>query len=86
VEALVWRFGLRTALTIMGQGEFMNCQETIRLICDYLEGRLAPSVEREISQHLTKCATCYLVLEAAEQTLEVYFDVDPARLPHPHTV
>jgi hypothetical protein len=47
---------------------------------------LAPSVEREISQHLTKCPTCYLVLEAAEQTLEVYFDADPARLPHPHAV
>lgn len=67
-----------------GQGDIMKCQETIRLICDYLEGRLAPSVEREISTHLTKCATCYQVLEAAEQTLEVYFDADPARLPHPH--
>jgi predicted anti-sigma-YlaC factor YlaD len=63
----------------------MKCQETIRLICDYLEGRLAPSVEREISQHLSKCATCYQVLEAAEQTLEVYFDADPTRLPHPHS-
>ena len=58
----------------------MKCQETIRFICDYLEGRLAPSVEREI------CQTCYQVLEAAEQTLEVYFDADPSRLPHPHAV
>jgi len=70
----------------LAKGVFMKCQETIRLICDYLEGRLAPSVEREISQHLSKCETCYQVLEAAEQTLEVYFDADPSRLPHPHTV
>jgi predicted anti-sigma-YlaC factor YlaD len=71
---------------MVGQGVFMKCQETIRLICDYLEGRLAASVEREISQHLSQCETCYQVLEAAEQTLEVYFDADPSRLPHPHTV
>ena len=72
-------------ILLLGRASQMKCQETIRLICDYLEGRLAPSVEREISQHLSKCATCYQVLEAAEQTLEVYFDADPTRLPHPHS-
>lgn len=64
----------------------MTCQSTIRLICDYLEGWLSPSIEREVSEHLSQCPNCFKVLEAAEQTLETYFDADPQRLPHPHAV
>jgi len=76
--------GLWNALSFMGcQGEAMTCQATIHLICDYLEGRLPPAVVREISSHLGKCRNCSKVLDAAEQTLEVYFDADPLLLPHP---
>lgn len=53
-------------------------------MCDYLEGRLAPAVEAQISTHISECPTCYQVLEAAEQTLEAYFDADPRSFPHPH--
>jgi predicted anti-sigma-YlaC factor YlaD len=62
----------------------MTCQATIRLICDYLEGRLSPAVEGEIAAHLNNCTDCFQVLEAAEQTLEIYFDADPLSFPHPH--
>lgn len=63
----------------------MTCHGTIRLICDYLEGWLSPSMEREVSQHLSNCPNCFIVLEAAEQTLETYFGADPERLRHPHS-
>jgi len=52
----------------------MTCRETVRLICEYLEGRLSPLVERSMQRHLGQCRNCCLVLEAAEKTLEVYFD------------
>ena len=52
----------------------MTCRETVRLICEYLEGRLSPSVANVVSRHLARCADCHLVLEAAQQTLDVYFD------------
>jgi len=59
----------------------MNCRDTIHLICWYLEGKLAPSVSRDIETHLAACSNCKLVLKAATSTLDHYFEpvktVDP---------
>jgi predicted anti-sigma-YlaC factor YlaD len=60
----------------------MTCKATIRMICEYLEGRLSPSVAATMRAHLEECTDCRLVLEAAQRTLEVYFDGEQ---PVPHT-
>ncbi len=52
----------------------MTCKATIRLICEYLEGRLAPPVASEVQRHLGQCGNCRTVFDAAALTLEVYFD------------
>jgi predicted anti-sigma-YlaC factor YlaD len=52
----------------------MTCKATIRLICEYLEGRLAPEVASEVQRHLAGCTNCRTVFDAAALTLEVYFD------------
>ena len=52
----------------------MSCKDTIRLICEYLEGRLSPPVAGEMLRHMDHCKNCAVVLEAAQRTLEVYFD------------
>ncbi len=52
----------------------MTCKATIRLICEYLEGRLTAQVASEIQRHLGHCNTCRSVFDAAALTLEVYFD------------
>jgi predicted anti-sigma-YlaC factor YlaD len=54
----------------------MNCKATIRLICEYLEGRLAPQVASEVQQHLTYCDNCRAVFDAAALTLEGSSDQD----------
>lgn len=59
----------------------MTCRETIRLICEYLEGRLSPSVDASIQRHLSHCRDCHAVLQAAQKTLEVYFDREASE-PH----
>jgi anti-sigma factor RsiW len=51
----------------------MSCRDTIHLICMYLEGKLSAPVQAEIENHLTACADCRLVLEAATSTLDRYF-------------
>ena len=51
----------------------MSCRDTIHLICWYLEHRLSPTVENEITVHLDGCADCRLVLDAATRTLDRYF-------------
>jgi hypothetical protein len=45
-------------------------------MCEFIEGRLAPGVAHDVSMHISQCHNCGLVLDAAEQTLETYFD-DP---------
>jgi len=52
----------------------MTCRATIRLICEYLEGRLAPEVAGEVQRHISYCRDCRSVFDAAALTLEVYFD------------
>jgi len=57
-----------------GEGMSLTCKATIRLICEYLEGRLAPEVAGEVQRHLSYCQNCRTVFDAAALTLEVYFD------------
>jgi hypothetical protein len=56
----------------------MSCRDTIHLICMYLEGKLSAPVQAEIEHHLTACADCRLVLEAATSTLDRYFNTTKA--------
>lgn len=53
----------------------MSCRDTIHLICWYLEGKLSPTVEREIERHMSNCPDCRLVLDAATTTLDKYFAI-----------
>jgi anti-sigma factor RsiW len=52
----------------------MDCRDTIHLICSYLEGKLSPSVEREVARHLNRCRDCGVVLESATKTLGLNFE------------
>lgn len=52
----------------------MSCRDTIHLICWYLEGKLAPSVSKDIEDHVRGCSNCQLVLKAATSTLDQYFE------------
>jgi len=52
----------------------MSCRDTIHLICLYLEGKLSPSVASEIQKHLEQCPDCHLVMDAAMNTLDRYFN------------
>ena len=59
----------------------MNCKETTRLICEYLEGRLGPGVEQEIHRHLGHCKNCRMILDAAQSTLSAYFNAEDEGIP-----
>ncbi len=52
----------------------------MRLICEYLEGKLASSVVRDLTWHLDHCKDCRMVLDAARRTLEVNFNTQPEHL------
>jgi len=61
----------------------LTCKDTRRLICEYLEEKLARGVAREFRQHLDLCKECFLLLEAARRVLEVEFDSRLRRRPKP---
>lgn len=63
----------------------MTCKATIRLICEYLEGRLSPEVAGEVQRHLSYCHNCRTVFDAAALTLEVYFDREVVPVAEDHT-
>ena len=63
----------------------MTCKATIRLICEYLEGRLSPEVGGEVQRHLSYCQNCRAVFDAAALTLEVYFDREVEATPADRT-
>lgn len=57
----------------------MSCRDTIRLVCEYLEGVLEPGVTGEVEDHFEHCASCRILLDAAQKTLVNDFD---GQLPH----
>jgi len=63
----------------------MNCKSTIRFICEYLEGRLTPSVASEVHRHLASCKDCRTIFDAAARTLEIYFDREAEEHPAEHS-
>lgn len=63
------------------RGIALNCKETIRFICEYLEGRLGSGVEQDIRRHLGQCKDCRMVLDAARDTLVTYFNAEAKVLP-----
>lgn len=45
----------------MDQGEkmhFVNCDEAVRKLYEYLDGELTDARRREISEHLDRCSPC----------------------------
>lgn len=52
----------------------MTCKAAVSMICNYLEDTLSPNAGRALGQHLEQCKNCTLVVDAAQRTLEIYFD------------
>jgi predicted anti-sigma-YlaC factor YlaD len=74
INVLAYGVLLQGLPVLGGNTMSMTCKATIRLICEYLEGRLAPEVGSEVQRHLSYCRNCRTVFDAAALTLEVYFD------------
>lgn len=58
----------------------MNCAEIEILICDYVDGTLAPDVRAELERHLTGCPACAELARdsaAAVAFMERAADVEP---------
>ncbi len=59
----------------------MTCRETIRVICEYMEGKLSTPANSAVRNHLSRCPNCHHVHEVARRTLDAYFDRSVVRVP-----
>jgi anti-sigma factor RsiW len=57
------------------------CSELLRLLADYLEGRLAPERHRELDEHLAACTGCVKYLETYRSTISLLSTLTEADLP-----
>jgi hypothetical protein len=58
----------------------MNCADVEILICEYVDGTLAPAAKREVERHLAECPTCAeLARDGADavQFIQRVADVEP---------
>jgi len=58
----------------------MNCAEIEILICDYVDGTLAPAGRAEVEHHLAECPACAVLAEdstSAVQFIERAAEVEP---------
>jgi anti-sigma factor RsiW len=50
----------------------MNCTDFLKQLTDYFDGRVEPSLMREVQTHLAECHHCEVVLDTTRQTISIY--------------
>jgi anti-sigma factor RsiW len=58
-----------------------RCSDVVRLLADYLERRLPPSLLEEFEQHLQKCPRCVAQLRTYESTVSLLRSLREDELP-----
>jgi anti-sigma factor (TIGR02949 family) len=58
-----------------------GCGSVVKLLADYLERQLAPSLRQEFERHLQKCPRCVVQLRTYESTVHLLRSLNEDDLP-----
>ena len=58
-----------------------RCEDTVRLLVEYLERRLPPDVHTELERHLAGCPRCLAQLKTYESTVSLLGSIREEELP-----
>jgi anti-sigma factor (TIGR02949 family) len=58
-----------------------GCGSVVRLLADYLERQLPPSLQRELEEHLAKCPHCVTQLRTYQSTVSLLRSLREEDLP-----
>lgn len=58
-----------------------GCGSVVRLLADYLERQLPPSLQRELEEHLAKCPSCVTQLRTYQSTVSLLRSLREEELP-----
>ncbi len=59
----------------------MNCSEVETLLCDYVDGTLAPERKAEVEQHLSNCSSCAQIARDSAAAVALMRNAPEVELP-----
>jgi len=71
----------RVKETTIGSRHGASCDELLALLNEYVDGDVDPAVCKEFESHLAKCNPCRVVVDNVRQTITLYRENEPCKLP-----
>ncbi len=59
----------------------MKCEELLKLLNEYVDGTVDPSICAEFEQHIAGCNPCQVVVDNIRKTITLYKNGQPYELP-----
>ena len=59
----------------------MKCDDLLRALNDYVDGRIDPAICERFESHLAGCNPCRIVVDNIRQTITLYQAGEPYELP-----
>ncbi len=59
----------------------MKCKELLKLLNEYVDGTIDPSICAEFEKHLEGCNPCQVVVDTIRKTITLYKEGEPYELP-----
>jgi hypothetical protein len=59
----------------------MKCEELLKMLNEYVDGTVDPSVCVEFEKHMVGCNPCQVVVDNIRKTIALYRDGQPYELP-----
>lgn len=59
----------------------MKCEDLLKMLNDYVDGDIDPSICDEFRRHLEGCDPCKVVVDTVRKTITLYRDADVYEIP-----
>lgn len=59
----------------------MKCDELLRMLNDYVDGDIDPSICQEFEKHISGCNPCQVVVDTIQKTITLYRGEEVCELP-----
>jgi hypothetical protein len=59
----------------------MKCEELLKLLNEYVEGTVDPTICAEFEKHMAGCNPCQVVVDNIRKTITLYKNGQPCELP-----
>ena len=58
-----------------------DCQDTLEILSEYIDGDLDPCLCAEIEQHMAECGNCRIMVDTLRKTVILYRDYGHEEVP-----